>query len=483
MQILDDNLYIWLKNTVSWWGDCLPFTFVAAGLLVYSVALLIKRTIRDVPLAVCVMIGSACLFWSNFQSSTYLFLRSAKMITPPVCLLLIIYFCKHLEELVSSKNKWRYFLLAFIYFVLSTLDEQVLATEAFILGISILYAFIKRKLNSNIFVFLGALGIYITYHLFWGKWLFTYYTGELSPHPHQISQIFTQFSYDKIEIAVSILYFTISNIFGIGLVALILYIFSCARYESLKELLIPLSIGIFSLVLIIFLLEAHPPIGICKDLWNSYYVMPSMLLFFASFMMIISKAEFHNGITLQFVLIWIFLAANGGKNLVDNAGNFLATNGGHMGVVMEMQVMDNGVGFYSVFASNYQLYLEQSISEKSALSFMYANGFGNLQEPGNLSSWRNCNENAVLIVDNRSGTPVTATMSFEAKSESEKGGNLIVNSDFFLQNNLISKDKKCYAMEIPLDSGKNYITFSTDALGVEREGEMVFFYIANLGIE
>lgn len=484
MQILDDNLYIWLKNTFSWWGDCLPFTFVAAGLLVYSVALLIKRTIKDVPIAVCVMVGSACLFWSNFQSSTYLFLRSAKLIAPSVCLLLIIYFCKHLEELISPKNKWRYVLLAFAYFVLCTLDEQVLATEAFILGTSTLYAFIKRKLYSNIFVFSGALGIYITYHLFWGKRLFTYYTGELLPHPHQISQIFTRFSFEKVEMAVSILSFTISNIFGIALVAFILYIFSCAKYDSLKELCIPLSIGIFSVVLIVFLVETHPAIGVYKDLWNSYYVMPSMLLFFASFMMIISKAEFRIGIMRQLVLIWIFFAANGGKDLVENVGNFIEANGGHLEIVREMRVEGNKVDFYFVSPNNYQAYLEQNISEKRALSFIYADGFGDLQESGNLSSWRSCNTaNAVLIVDNRSGTPVTATMSFEAKSVSEEGGNLIVNSDSFSQDSLISKDKQGYEVEIPLDSGKNYITFSTDALGVEGVEGVIFFYIANLGID
>lgn len=188
VQFLDENIFFRVVRRFPWFGNRLPFYFLAMALTVISVAMFVRVCWPKLPGGFGAFAGACCLFMEDYQITTWLRARSAKLLTLPVILFVTIYFLRRYQEKWERRQWYKETCYGcFIIFPLLTLDEQVLAWCAFLLAGAVLFSVVDKTLYKPLVTFGTGLFMYVPYYLWWGKALFTHFTtGDLRMHGHTI---------------------------------------------------------------------------------------------------------------------------------------------------------------------------------------------------------------------------------------------------------------------------------------------------------
>lgn len=327
-QYFDTNLTVMLNSFFPAFGIKMPLTLAMIPLSIGVWEYAFRKFFPNHVKGIGAFIGAATLFLPNILTATFLVLRSAKLITPVIVIGLITYSISHLQQQFIIKKYKKHLgqniLNILCVFLLCTLDEQILAVSAFVVALSVMVAIFDKKINRVAVNFTGALLIYITYYLWWGRWLFEYFTPvELQKHIHSISMIITDFNITFVQQAVKVYLKVLRSVFAdsniivmiVGAVVLGMWIF----IDNWKEKLVALALFAFSFALTIALLIGLPILYYYDDMIQSLYFITPALLIVYGIVYVISKSSLKKylsrvqkcvGVVLCFICIIILLCIN-----------------------------------------------------------------------------------------------------------------------------------------------------------------------------
>ena len=352
IQCLEENIFLKLVRAVPEFGNRAPFYPVAMVLTVLSIAYFIKIIWKKMPNSFAFFVASFIPLFQNYQITTYLRARSAKLFTVSACVFLLAYCIKKLEEKFELKKAYKA-LIGVLIFPLMTLDEQVLALVAILTFCSILIAIINKKVNLSSVVYLIASGLYATYYLWWGKALFSHFTGGLTTHGHTIEGAISTLGigifFKVIKLLFNIVIPKIVFLSGIAFVIFWIYFFLKIKKEktkeSIKENLIGLGLLAIPIVIMMMLLAGHKAIYDLECLWRSVYTLNTGILLFLSFIYVIGKSETKIENIKPFILTFGLLVAlvYNISNLDSYYMNYLTEKGALFTYVTDMEVTENDI--------------------------------------------------------------------------------------------------------------------------------------------
>ena len=338
VQFLDENIFLHITRAFPIWGNRLLFYILAMFLTVASIYQFIRTVWNKMPKGLAFLISTSIIMFQNYQVTTYWRARSAKLLAVSACIFLITHMLKKIN-VEFKKQDWKKLLISIPIFMLMTLDEQVLAMAFLILGISILFSIINRKINISSLIYLIACFLYGTFHLWWGKSLFLKYTGELQKHGHTIGGSIKGISIDTLKESLEILMFTIPKIIFLSVfLFIIIYIYSFIKIiinkdnkkEKISKLLTALFISGSAVIILMLMIDAHNPIYTIPCLWKSVYPLIATIILFLGLIYVMSKSEYkYNNFKYLILLIGIFVSLGYNiSNVNSYYGAYLDIKGG-----------------------------------------------------------------------------------------------------------------------------------------------------------
>ena len=174
-QYLDTNLLLFIDRIFPEFGIKMPLTLMIIPLIILTWRYVWIKCFPNNSNTIGILFGIILLFIPNIQTATYFFLRSAKIITPVALIGLLNYSLSHLNTPIMTERhftiKKKDLVAAVVIFLLCTLDEQIIATCAFIVVLSLFISILNKKPERMSFVFATALLFYVIYDKWWGRWL------------------------------------------------------------------------------------------------------------------------------------------------------------------------------------------------------------------------------------------------------------------------------------------------------------------------
>lgn len=355
IQFLDENMFFKVTRLIPFFGNRQPFYIIAMFLTVLSMFYFIKSVWKKCPNGLNLFISSSILMFQNYQVATYWRARSAKLLALSACIFLISYILNNLETKMEKK-KWKYLLLSIPIFLLMTLDEQVLAVGALLLGLSVLFSIINKKLNLSTVIMALSCALYGSFHLWWGKALFKHFTGSLTKHGHTIQGSISGISLTTFNDSIKILSTTIPKvIFMSFIVFVIIWIYcfvrlildkSITKKDRIKKAIISLFIVLSSIGLLMLMIDAHPAIYATPCLWKSVYPLIATIMLFMSLIYLVGNTSFkYNYFKIPIIIIGLSISLIYNICHVSSTyyGAYLKVNGGFMGTYTDMIVTKNDI--------------------------------------------------------------------------------------------------------------------------------------------
>lgn len=230
------------------------------------------------------LIASLFLFEPHYLSATFLFLRTAKLLSLGTGLCISAYLIWN----VGFDGKWRYLkevLAAFAISMLCTVDEQLVAVLPVLAGAFALEKVFEGGTWSRVRIAAGAMASYGLYHVWWGRKLFEKYTpAELAEHPHTfgkaINNLPANMFYGMLAYFRALKFSLFDSWIG---VAVFTIVFLAVLYRCrLKIRLISIWLAVSAVILSAGLVSAHPAVyGIPELAGGMYFIIPMFLTFFA----------------------------------------------------------------------------------------------------------------------------------------------------------------------------------------------------------
>lgn len=379
VQFLDENIFLHLVRWIPSFGNRLPLLPIAAILTVLSIVYFIKTIWKKFPTSFAFFLSTTLLFYQNYQVTTYLRARTAKLFAVSACIFLLAYALKKLDISFKKKDMKKLWLV-FPIFLLMTLDEQVLAVVGFLMVLSILISLLRKKVNLTCVLYTVSCFIYATYHLFWGRWLFEYFTGPLKEHGHTIKGSLTGIGIQRFFDSFSILFDIVPTIIFLSSIVFIgFWIYSFYRVPKKEKNLDKICISIFLFFMPIFLLmlliNANHDIYFLKSLWRSVYPLIAGILCFLSFLYVLSISKYRfNKSKMFLLLIGILVSFVYNLSHIDQYyGNYLSSNGGFMTRVADMEVTKDSIIFKRSDEEDMQFYNDSVIASMN--TFFTTNDF------------------------------------------------------------------------------------------------------------
>lgn len=355
VQFLDENIFFKVTRFIPFFGNRQPFYIIAMFLTVLSMFYFIKSVWKKCPSGFNLFISSSILMFQNYQVATYWRARSAKLLALSACIFLITYILNNLE-VKMEKKKWKRLLISIPIFLLMTLDEQVLAVGALLLGLSVLFSIINKKLNLSSAIMTLSCVLYGSFHLWWGKALFKHFTGSLKKHGHTIGGSISGISLTTFNESIKILTTTIPKvIFMSFIVFLVIWIYCFIRLildktkdkkERIKKALISVFIALSAVGLLMLMIDAHHPIYTMPCLWKSVYPLVATIILFMSLIYLIGNTDFKYNY-FKFPILVIGLSISLIYNICHVSsmyyGAYLKANGGFMETYTDLIVTKNDV--------------------------------------------------------------------------------------------------------------------------------------------
>lgn len=355
VQFLDENMFFKVTRFIPFFGNRQPFYIIAMFLTVLSMFYFIKSVWKKCPNGLNLFISSSILMFQNYQVATYWRARSVKLLALSACIFLIAYILNNLE-IKMEKKKWKCLLVSIPIFLLMTLDEQVLAVGALLLGLSVLFSIINKKLNLSSAIMALSCALYGSFHLWWGKALFKHFTGSLTRHGHTIQGSISGISLTTFNDSIKILSTTIPKvIFMSFIVFVIIWIYcfvrllldkSITKKDRIKKAIISLFIVLSSIGLLMLMIDAHPAIYATPCLWKSVYPLVATIILFMSLIYLIGNTSFkYNYFKIPIIIIGLSISLIYNICHVSSTyyGAYLKVNGGFMGTYTDMIVTKNDI--------------------------------------------------------------------------------------------------------------------------------------------
>ncbi len=346
-QCLEENIFLKLVRAIPAYGNRAPFYPIAMICVVLALVYFIKTVWNKSTTSFAFFISSFIPLFQNFQVTTYWRARSAKIFTLAVCIFLIGYCIRHLEE-EFKLNKWYKTLLAIPFFMLMTLDEQVLAlVMMLVLGLIIVSIIDKKVKNLCVTLSLSSI-IYLTYHLFWGKALFLHFTGSLAKHGHTIEGAVTTLNLNVIKDALIILLEQVISkiVFLIPILFLVFWILFFCKIEksknkdAIKKNILAIGLLLIPIVILMMLISAHNDIYTVECLWKSVYILVPGVLLFLSFIYVIANSKTRIENLKPFILIGAMIPSfvYNINHIDEYYINYLSEQGGFITVATDMEI-------------------------------------------------------------------------------------------------------------------------------------------------
>lgn len=364
VQFLDENIFLKTTRLVPIFGNRQPFYIISMFLTVISMVYFIKSIWKKCPNGLALFISSTLLLFQNYQVATYWRARSAKLLALSACIFLIAYIINHLE-INLEKGKLKKVWLAIPIFLLMTLDEQVLAIGALLLGLSVLFSIINKKVNLSSVIMAVSCTLYASFHLWWGKALFKHFTGTIKKHGHTIGGSIAGISIDTFKESLEILSSTIPKIIFLSFwIFLIVWLYcfikmiidkNISKKERLKKAIIAVFIVLAAAVLLMLMIDAHHPIYKLPCLWKSVYPLISTVILFSSLLYLLANTNFKYNFMKYFIVIVglsVSLIYNVCHVSSSYYGAYLAVNGGFMTTYTDLIVTKDDIKIKEVKAED-----------------------------------------------------------------------------------------------------------------------------------
>ena len=190
IQYLDIKL--WMKlNTVCNWGGHYPLVLMGIPCTIIGVMLLAKYRFQNTCKSFSFLVGCFCLFLPNYLSESFVFLRTAKLLTPAISLCIFGFIVNYHVK----RNLFLEMLIGMILSWICTIDEQLIMVCGFLLGGFLIIEFsFHRNHISNIRILISTIIWYLCFYFGYGRWLFYKYTsGSITEHFHTFRKAFEEF--------------------------------------------------------------------------------------------------------------------------------------------------------------------------------------------------------------------------------------------------------------------------------------------------
>ncbi len=357
VQCLEENIFLRLVRTIPAYGNRAPFYPIAMILVVLSIVYFIRIVWKKSNTSFAFFIASFIPLFQNFQVTTYWRARSAKIFALAACIFLIGYCLKHLEENFEFK-KWYKTLISIPFFILMTLDEQVLALVIILALGLILISIIDKKVKNMCVAMSMSSIIYATYHLWWGKAIFLHFTGSLAKHGHTIEGALTTLNLEIVKDAFMILFsqviskivFLIPILFLICWLAFFLKIEKSKNKEAIKENILSIGLLLIPIIILMMLISAHKDIYIVECLWKSVYILVPGVLLFLSLIYVLAKSKTRIENIKPFILIGAMIPSfiYNINHIDEYYINYLDEQGGFITMATDMEITKDEILISSV---------------------------------------------------------------------------------------------------------------------------------------
>lgn len=353
VQFFDENIFLKITRILPLWGNRLVFYILAMFLTVFSLYYFIRTVWDKMPKGLALLISSTVIMFQNYQVTTYWRARSAKLLALSACIFLITYMIKKIDIEFKIKE-WKKLFISIPIFLLMTLDEQVLAIAFLILGISVLFSIINKKINISSVVYFISCTLYGTFHLFWGKALFLKYTGELHRHGHTIEGSVKGISLNTLNESIQILDKTLPKIVFLSMIIfVIIYLYSFIKIilekTDIKEKVLTILMSLFisgsSIILLMLMIDAHSAIYDVPCLWKSVYPLVSTVILFMSLIYVMSKSNYkYENFKYLILLVGVIISLSYNLlNVNSYYGAYLDTKGGFRDTTTDLVITKDSI--------------------------------------------------------------------------------------------------------------------------------------------
>lgn len=230
------------------------------------------------------LVSAGFLFSAHYQAATYVFLRTAKLLTPAVVLCVVSFFLsKKTRPCVLKKDLFT----GFAFSLVSTIDEQILAAGMMLCAISAIYCYCYKRITTAGVVFFSSGIFYVVFYFTWGRMLFAHFTeGELSEHPHTYHGMFENLQNSVADGSRvyyhAMLWIAWNSILVLGL-CVVCYLFFFFCNKNLEQRLLSLSFLAGAYGLTICMVSAHPAIAVYEDIPRGMYFISTAFLTITGF--------------------------------------------------------------------------------------------------------------------------------------------------------------------------------------------------------
>lgn len=294
---IDVNLQVFFIKYFRCTSMYLPFYTVSAALLVCSYTRLLKFTFSPWTTATCFFMSCTILFFTNYQVSTYVYLRSAKLLTPSIGIFILTYTLKSIENKVHTTSTIKIITSSLILFILMTIDEQIVALCFALTGLTLAYCLFNRQVTRIFYILFSACIFFVLWQAIFGVYVFQYFTPvPLRKHPHQFL-LLSIISISNIYKSIIMTIHLVLNILG-GYIwgkyfLFAVLIFLCISIKKRMIYFADVFCSVFLLgtgfTIILFSIMAHPAVYDLPDLADGMYFTFPSLLFLTSILFAIRK--------------------------------------------------------------------------------------------------------------------------------------------------------------------------------------------------
>lgn len=360
VQYLDIKIWI-LLNRITCFGARWPLSILACVFLVPGCSRIIKFLFPSVGKAESFLFGACFLYVPQFVAASFLFLRSAKVISFAAAVWIIVWFMKDRE-----KKDYTDILRGIGISILLTLDEQLVGVVCIMLGYSILLFLFRKTHRNNIYLAVYGVLNYLLFFFTWGKWLCRYFSGGvLGKHPHSYSNMI--YTYKYLIPALKVYYEALKRLF---VNSRNLFIFFCLLYFVMlghlliKREFVSALISVYFVcagyVFSLLITTEHPIIAQLPDLPQSMYFCIVVFWFILGVGYVVSQQPFIN---VRYVMLLgrvmgVFLLLNS-VYIQYNIKEYELTN-----------AMQNGVFMHN----NLSAFLEDENIKKAGIDRTYFSG-------------------------------------------------------------------------------------------------------------
>lgn len=287
-----------LLNRLTEWGGHYPFVLVGIPFLVVGGYCTLNKICGEEYKACNFLIASLFLFEPQYLVTTFLFCRTAKLLTVGFGICVSVFLWK--LKLDRGSRLWRYFKevsASFVISLLCTEDEQLLIIMVVLASIFVIDTFNNKNSWAKVRICFESLVFYEIYYKWWGRILFEKYTTvQIVPHFHTFQGAFAELSENMkygLFVYCNALKYALFNSRISVIVFVVLFCIILLRCRW-KVRLVCLELVISAIVLSGGMVSAHPGIYSIPELSHGMYFIVGIFMTFIAFIYAAVEAKIES---------------------------------------------------------------------------------------------------------------------------------------------------------------------------------------------